>query len=264
MTTPAGAPAALPTPWCDAKVVVVVPTYNEAANLPLLVGELLGLPTPNLRVLVADDDSPDGTGDVPDKLAAEHTDRIIVLHRPGKEGLGRAYVDGISRALATGADYVVQMDADLSHPTEYIPQMLGTTLATGAGLVIGSRYVSGGELAQDWPFHRKLLSGWANFYVETLLSLRIKDMTAGFKIWRADALRDIGLQDIRSNGYSFQVEMHYLAQKHGHKIVEVPIHFNERQHGESKMSFAVKMESALMPFQLRFRHRNAGGQRPKA
>jgi dolichol-phosphate mannosyltransferase len=256
MITSAGAPAALPSPWCDANVVVVVPTYNEAANLPLLVGELLALPMPNLRVLVADDNSPDGTGEVADKLAAEHDARVVVVHRPGKEGLGRAYVDGIGHALEAGADYVVQMDADLSHPTEYIPQMLGTSLSTGASVVIGSRYVSGGELAKDWPLYRKMLSGWANFYVETLLSLRIKDMTAGFKIWRAEALRDIGLHRIRSNGYSFQVEMHYLAQKLGHKIVEIPIHFNERRHGESKMSFAVKMESALMPFQLRFRHRS--------
>jgi dolichol-phosphate mannosyltransferase len=250
-------PASLPSPWCDAHVVVVVPTYNEATSLPRLVDELLALPLPNLRVLVADDNSPDGTGEIADKLAAAHEDRVIVVHRAGKEGLGRAYVDGIGRALASGADFVVQMDADLSHPTEYVPQLLGTMLATRAGLVIGSRYVCGGALAEDWPWYRKTLSGWANFYVNRLLSLQVRDMTAGFKIWRAEVLRDIGLDRIRSNGYSFQVEMHYLAKKRRHKIVEIPIHFNERQHGESKMSLGVKVESALMPFRLRHRYRSS-------
>jgi dolichol-phosphate mannosyltransferase len=257
MVVPASAPAPLPAPWRDAQVVVVVPTYNEATNLPLLVEELLALALPNLRVLVADDNSPDGTGEIADKLAATYEDRVIVVHRAGKEGLGRAYVDGIGRALDAGAEYVVQMDADLSHPTEYVPQLLGTMLATGAGLVIGSRYVSGGALAEDWPLYRKALSGWANFYVQRLLSLQVRDLTSGFKIWRAEVLRDIGLDGIRSNGYSFQVEMHYLAHKRRHKVVEVPIHFNERQHGESKMSFGVKLESAVMPFQLRYRHRRA-------
>jgi dolichol-phosphate mannosyltransferase len=255
MATSASTPAPLPSPWCDAQIVVVVPTYNEATNLPLLVEELLALPLPNLRVLVADDNSPDGTGEVAEKLAAAHDGRVLVVHRAGKEGLGRAYVDGIGRALDAGAEFVVQMDADLSHPPEYVPQLLGTMLATGAGLVIGSRYVSGGALAEDWPLYRKALSGWANFYVKLLLGLQVRDLTAGFKIWRAEVLRDIGLDQIRSNGYSFQVEMHYLTHRRHHKIVEVPIHFNERQHGESKMSFGVKVESALMPFRLRRRHR---------
>lgn len=257
MATSATTPAPLPSPWCDARVVVVVPTYNEATNLPLLVDALLALPLPNLRVLVADDNSPDGTGEVADKLAAAHEGRVIVVHRTGKEGLGRAYVDGIGRALDAGAEFVVQMDADLSHPPEYVPQLLGTMMATGAGLVIGSRYVSGGALAEDWPMYRKALSGWANFYVKRLLGLQVRDLTAGFKIWRAEVLRDIGLDQIRSNGYSFQVEMHYLTHRRRHKIVEVPIHFNERRHGESKMSFGVKVESALMPFQLRRRHRRS-------
>jgi dolichol-phosphate mannosyltransferase len=257
MAVSVGNPAPLPPPWRDAQVVVVVPTYNEATNLPLLVEELLALPLPNLRVLVADDNSPDGTGEVADKLAAAYEHRVIVAHRAGKEGLGRAYVDGIGRALDAGAQYVVQMDADLSHPPAYIPQLLGTMLATGAGVVIGSRYVSGGALAEDWPLYRKALSGWANFYVQRLLGLQIRDLTSGFKIWRAEVVRDIGLDGIRSNGYSFQVEMHYLAYKRRHKIVEVPIHFNERQHGESKMSLGVKVESAIMPFQLRRRHRRA-------
>jgi dolichol-phosphate mannosyltransferase len=245
----------LPVPWRDAAVTVVLPTYNEAGNLPVLVSALLALPLPNLRVLVVDDDSPDGTGKVADELAASSDGRVIVVHRTVKEGLGRAYVDGMSRALDDGAEYVVQMDSDLSHPPEYIPQMLGTLLATRAGVVIGSRYVAGGSLAKEWGFNRRLLSGWANFYVEALLRMRVRDVTAGYKIWARQTLLDIGLDRIHSNGYSFQVEIHYLAARSGHKIVEIPIHFEERAGGISKMTLAVKLESAKVPFQLRWRYR---------
>ena len=248
-------PVELPSPWREARLTVVVPTYNEAGNLPVLVDRLLALPLPNLSILVADDNSPDGTGEVADKLAIEHPERIQVVHRPGKEGLGRAYVDGMSRAMESGAEFVAQMDADLSHPPEALPGMLGSLLSTQASVVIGSRYVPGGELDQAWPLYRRALSGWANFYVHTLLQVRIRDLTAGFKIWRTEALRDIGLDRVQSNGYSFQVEMHYLAAKLGHTILEVPIHFQERNEGESKMTTATKIESALMPFKLRSRHR---------
>ena len=155
----------------------------------MLVERLLALPLPGLSILVADDNSPDGTGEVADKLAVEHPDRIEVVHRAGKEGLGRAYVDGIGRALDGGAEYVAQMDADLSHPPEALPGMLGALLSTQAGVVIGSRYVPGGQLDEAWPLYRRALSGWANLYVHTLLRVRIRDLTAGFKIWRADALR---------------------------------------------------------------------------
>ncbi|MFY1671842.1 polyprenol monophosphomannose synthase [Plantactinospora sp. WMMB334] len=249
-------PVQLPAPWRDAHLTVVVPTYNEAGNLPVLVERLLALPLPGLRILVVDDNSPDGTGEVADKLAIEHPERIEVVHRAGKEGLGRAYVDGIGRALAAGAEYVAQMDADLSHPPEALPGMLGSLLSTQAGVVIGSRYVPGGQLDEAWPLYRRALSGWANFYVHTLLQVRIRDLTAGFKIWRAEALHDIGLHRVQSNGYSFQVEMHYLATKLGHTILEVPIRFQERLDGDSKMTTGTKIESALMPFRLRGRHRN--------
>ena len=241
-------PVQLPSPWGDARLTVVVPTYNEAGNLPVLVERLLALPLPGLKVLVADDNSPDGTGEVADKLAIEHPDRVTVVHRPGKEGLGRALDDG--------ADFVAQMDADLSHPPEALPGMLGALLSTQASVVIGSRYVPGGELDENWPLYRRALSGWANLYVHTLLRVLIRDLTAGFKIWRSDALRAIGLDRVQSNGYSFQVEMHYLATKLGHTILEVPIRFEERRDGDSKMTTATKIESALMPFKLRSRHRN--------
>jgi dolichol-phosphate mannosyltransferase len=251
-------PVQLPAPWRDARVTVVVPTYNEAGNLPVLAKRLLALPLPGLSVLVVDDNSPDGTGEVADKLAIEHPERIQVVHRAGKEGLGRAYVDGISRAVDAGAEYVAQMDADLSHPPESLPGMLGVLLSTDAGLVIGSRYVPGGQLDEAWPLYRRALSGWANLYVHSLLRVRIRDLTAGFKIWRADVLRDIGLHRVQSNGYSFQVEMHYLASRLGHTIIEVPIRFEERKDGDSKMTTATKIESAVMPFRLRSRHRNIG------
>ncbi|MBQ0992665.1 polyprenol monophosphomannose synthase [Micromonospora sp. PSH03] len=249
-------PVQLPSPWRDARLTVVVPTYNEAGNLPTLVERLLALPLPGLRILVADDNSPDGTGEVADKLAIEHPDRVEVVHRAGKEGLGRAYVDGMTRAIEGGAEYVAQMDADLSHPPEALPGMLGALLSTQASVVIGSRYVPGGELDENWPLYRRALSGWANLYVHTLLRVRIRDLTAGFKIWQAEALRDIDLERVQSNGYSFQVEMHYLATKLGHTILEVPIRFEERRDGVSKMTTATKVESALMPFRLRSKHRN--------
>jgi dolichol-phosphate mannosyltransferase len=250
-------PVELPSPWCDSRVTVVLPTYNEVENVPVIIRALLDLPLPELRVLVVDDNSPDGTGQVAEELAAElnagGSERVQVVHRPGKQGLGRAYLDGMRRALDSGADFVVQMDADLSHPPGYIPQLLGTLLATQAGMVIGSRYVTGGELAHQWGLHRRLLSAWANFYVQRVLSLRIRDVTAGFKLWRATTLRDLDLDEISSNGYSFQVEMNYRTLLRGHKIVELPIHFDERQHGASKMSLAVQWESALVPLRLRFR-----------
>jgi dolichol-phosphate mannosyltransferase len=244
----------LPEPWRSAAVTVVLPTYNEAANLPVVVAELLSLPLSGLRVLVADDNSPDGTGRIADELAAQYgADRMTVVHRPGKQGLGRAYVDGMTRAIATGTEFVVQMDSDLSHAPKYLPQMLGTLLSANADVVIGSRYVAGASLASEWSWHRRALSGFANYYVRALLHLGIRDVTAGFKIWRSSALEAIDVASIRSNGYSFQVEMNYRTVRRGLKIVELPIHFADRREGESKMNVRVQLESALVPFLLRRR-----------
>jgi dolichol-phosphate mannosyltransferase len=248
------AAASLPEPWRSMAVTVVVPTYNEAANLPVLAEALLGLPLSGLRVLVADDNSPDGTGKVADLLAEQDgAGRLSVVHRLAKEGLGRAYVDGMQRAMAEGAEFVIQMDSDLSHPPACVPQMLGTLLSTGADIVIGSRYVAGASLAREWSWHRRALSHWANVYVQLLLGMQIRDVTAGFKIWRRSALETIDLASITSNGYSFQVEMNYRAVKRGLKIVEIPIHFADRTAGESKMSLGVQLESALLPLRLRRR-----------
>jgi dolichol-phosphate mannosyltransferase len=250
-------PVVLPMEWRSRPVTVVLPTYNEADSLPVIVGALLALPLTGLRILVVDDNSPDGTGDVAEKLAAEHNTSeralLAVLHRPGKQGLGRAYLAGMTQALADGAEFVVQMDSDLSHDPKHIPEMLGALLSTRAGVVIGSRYTVSGSLDQSWGLHRKLLSAWANFYVHRILGLPVRDVTAGYKLWHRDTLLDIELGTVHSNGYSFQVEMNYRTLAHGHKILEIPIHFAERRHGTSKMSLTTQLESALMPIRLRLR-----------
>ncbi len=235
-----------------AKIVVVVPTYNERDNLPVLAGLLSDLNLPGLELLVVDDNSPDGTGDVADELAKASPEKVGVLHRTAKDGLGRAYVAGITRALDEGADIVIQMDADLSHPASVVPTMVETLRTTEAGVVIGSRYVPGGSAAAEWGWHRRALSAFANFYVNAILRLHVKDATAGFKAWKADTLRWIDVSSIGSNGYSFQVEMNYRTVKRGLKIAEVPIHFEERTEGVSKMSLKVQLESALMPWKLLF------------
>ncbi|HEY8047085.1 MAG TPA: polyprenol monophosphomannose synthase [Streptosporangiaceae bacterium] len=256
---PASAPAVeLPEPWRSAAVTVVLPTYNEAANLPVIAAALFALPLPRLRILVADDNSPDGTGDIADQLADRYGAlKMTVVHRPAKQGLGRAYVDGMTRALQEGAEFVAQMDSDLSHAPGYLPEMLGTMLATNADVVIGSRYVAGASLAQEWAWYRKALSGFANVYVRVLLRLGMRDVTAGFKLWRGPALTALDIGSTQSNGYSFQVEMNYRAVQRGLKIIELPIRFSERQAGQSKMSLRVQFESALMPFRLRRRANGA-------
>jgi len=233
------------------KITVVVPTYNERDNLPNLVGLLAGLGVPDLRVLVVDDNSPDGTGEVAEKLSVEAPIPVGVLHRTVKDGLGRAYVAGMTRALDEGADIVVQMDGDLSHPVTAIPVMIEKLATTDAAVVLGSRYVEGGATASEWPWHRKALSAWANFYVNAILQLHVKDATAGFKAWRAETLRAIDVASVQSNGYAFQVEMNYRVVRRGLRIAEVPIRFEERAEGASKMSLGVQLESALIPWKLR-------------
>jgi len=244
------------------RVTVVIPTYNEADNLPAIAAALLALPLAGLQLLIVDDNSPDGTGAVADQLAHEYNvataarSRLLVLHRAGKGGLGTAYVAGMQRALTDGADYVVQMDADFSHSPSYIPQMVGVMLATEADVVIGSRYVPGGTLDEGWGLWRQWISWWANFYSRMILGLRIRDMTAGFKLWKRQALLDIGLERIRSNGYSFQVEMAYLCEKLGYHLIEIPIHFEDRRIGQSKLDIPVKLESAWRTWQIRWRYRD--------
>ena len=248
----------------DVRLTVVIPTYNEVDNLAAMARAVLDLPIPGLQLLVVDDNSPDGTGAVADEIAAQANagpaagvrPRMLVLHRTGKGGLGTAYVHGMTRALVDGATHIVQMDADFSHSPAYIPRMLLVMLATDADVIIGSRYVPGGTLDERWSWWRRFMSAWANFYSRAILNLRIRDMTAGFKLWRRDALLGVGLETIRSNGYSFQVEMAYLCEKLGYRLIEIPIHFEDRRIGQSKLDVPVKLESAWRTWQIRWRYRH--------
>jgi dolichol-phosphate mannosyltransferase len=238
----------------DARTVVVIPTYNEADNLPALVAELHALAVPGLSVLIVDDNSPDGTGRVADTLVERFSGVVSVRHRPEKQGLGRAYLDGFTIALAADADYIIQMDADFSHPPSSILTML--TAIVDCDVVIGSRYVPGGRVDERWSWWRRLLSWWANeIWSRRILNLKTRDITAGFKCWRRQALLGIQLDRVQSNGYAFQVEMTYLTERLGYRIKEIPIYFEDRRIGRSKMSVSVKLQGALdvIRIWLRFR-----------
>lgn len=236
------------------KTIVVIPTYNEVNNIPTLAEELLNLDIPDLSILIIDDNSPDGTADVAEKLAEDHPGRLYVMRRPGKMGLGTAYKDGFRRALEMGAQAIVQMDADFSHSPSYIPGML--ELLDQYDVVIGSRYVKGGRLDERWSFWRYLLSWWANaVYTRLILGLQTKDTTAGFKAWRRETLTGIGLDRIRSNGYDFQVEMAFVTEKLGYQVIETPIYFEDRRIGRSKMDVPIKIEAALRVWDILWRHR---------
>jgi len=230
--------------------LVVVPTYNERENLPILVDGILA--HDGFGVLVVDDGSPDGTGEVADRLAASYPGRVEVMHRTGARGLGRSYVDGLRRALQTDAMLIFQMDADLSHNPEYLP-----ALAAGAGdhdVVIGSRYLQGVSVV-NWPLHRIFLSAFANKYIKAVTGLSPSDCTSGFRCWRREALAKIPLDRVASAGYAFLVEMLYRAAETGSRIGEVPIIFVERRQGQSKVSRAVLLESLITPWRLRLRSR---------
>ncbi len=239
----------------DDLVCVVLPTYNEADNLPALTAALLALPVANLQVIVVDDSSPDGTGVAADRLAARHPGRVHVLHRTEARGLGRAYIAGFRYALQLGAQYIVQMDADFSHSPTDVPRLLEACKT--ADLVIGSRYVEGGGLDSDWNWWRRFLSWWANkVWAQLFLGTAVQDATAGFRCWRRATLQGIGLDRVRSNGYVFQVEMSYMAERLNFRIVEIPIFFEERRVGRSKMTTGVKVEATWRTVALRWRHRH--------
>jgi len=230
--------------------LVVVPTYNERDNLPILAQGILA--HPGFRLLVVDDASPDGTGAVADALARQHAGRVHVLHRSGPRGLGRSYVDGLRRALDTGAELIFQMDADLSHNPEYLPAMAAA--AAEYDVVIGSRYLTGVSVV-NWPLHRIFLSAFANRYVRTVTGISVSDCTSGFRCWRRTALARLPLGSMVSNGYAFVVEMLFEASRRGCRIGEVPIIFIERRQGQSKVSARVLLESLIVPWRLKFRRR---------
>ncbi len=233
------------------KTLVVVPTYNEADNIANFSAAILTLSVP-LDILIVDDASPDGTGQIADRLVAE-SDRMHVLHRTGLRGLGRAYVDGFRWAIERGYDRIFQMDADFSHSPHYLPEMLAKSEA--CDVVVGSRYVSGGGHDEKWETGRVLLSAWANVYARLILGLKVHDATAGFKCWTRHALERIQLDRVKSNGYVFQVEMAFLSQRLGLRVIEFPIYFEDRRIGQSKMSIPVKLEAAWRTWQVGWRHR---------
>jgi len=236
------------------QITLVVPTYNEAENLPKLVSALLSLPVPDLNILIVDDNSPDGTGKIADELTQAHPKQISVLHRPGKEGLGRAYLHGFQVALDNGAEVVGQMDSDFSHPPEKIPEMV--IAIEKHPIVTGSRYIKGGAVDRHWPLWRKGLSAFGNFYARTILGIPLRDVTGGFRLYQRETLRKMPLHRVRSNGYVFQVELAYLAYLCGFTAFEVPIYFADRKWGESKMSFRIQLEAALRVWQVKIAYRD--------
>jgi dolichol-phosphate mannosyltransferase len=227
---------------------VVLPTYDEAENLPGIATAILAS-LPGATLLVVDDGSPDGTGELADALAAADA-RVRVRHRPAKAGLGRAYLDGFGIAIAGGATAVIQMDADWSHEPFALPSLLAPIVADTADLVIGSRYVAGGRV-EDWGLGRRLISRLGSTFARVVLSLRPHDLTGGFKAWRASTLAAIPFDGIHAGGYVFQIEMTHRASRAGARVAEVPITFRDRQVGRSKMSRRIIVEALLVVVRLR-------------
>ena len=227
------------------RTLIVIPTYNERINLPVIVQRIMR-ETP-FEVLVVDDKSPDGTGALADELAREYAPRVRVLHREPPRGLGRSYIDGLRHAIALGGDRICQMDADLSHGPEYLQALVDAT--EHADVAVGSRYITGVSVA-NWPLRRLLLSLGANCYVRLITGVPAHDVTSGFKCWRREALNEVLQQPLRSQGYALQFEMLYHAFRFRRRITEVPIVFVERRVGASKMSWRVIWESVLRPIQL--------------
>jgi dolichol-phosphate mannosyltransferase len=228
---------------------IVVPTYQEAENIGPISVAILGA-VPDATLLVVDDGSPDGTGTIADDLAAVDA-RIRVRHRPAKQGLGRAYLDGFGVALSGGAAIVVQMDADFSHSPDRLPGLLAPIVDGRADLVIGSRYVTGGGVV-DWGIGRRILSRGGSLFARVVLGLRPHDLTGGFKAWRAETLAGVPFEGVHAGGYVFQIEMTFRAQRRGARIVEVPIVFADRRVGQSKMSRRIVVEALVVVVQLRF------------
>ena len=227
------------------KTLVLIPTYNERDNLPVLVADVMKIP--GTEVLVIDDQSPDGTGQIADALGLEYPGRVNVMHRTGRRGLGVSYLDGFRHAVGTNADLVVQMDADRSHDPQYLPAMIEA--AAAADLVVGSRYLHGISVV-NWPLRRIILSTFANTYIRTVTGLGVRDCTTGYRCWRRDALAKLPLDRIVSEGYAFVVEVTFLAASVGLRITESPIIFIERREGASKLSSGILFESLLTPWRL--------------
>lgn len=230
-------------------VLVVIPTYNERENIGRIVREIMTLGA-RYRVLVVDDSSPDGTAEIVQALRGEFAERVDLLLRQTKSGIGRAYVEGFEQALATGVPLIAQMDADHSHAPEDLARLVAAV--PGHDLVLASRYIPGGQTV-GWPWHRKMISRGGGIYAGLILGVPIRDLTGGFKVWRREALEGIGLPSIRSDGYCFQIETTYRALRNGASTTQVPITFHDRVAGKSKLSRRVVVEAAFMVWKLRLR-----------
>lgn len=234
------------------RIGVVIPTYNEAENLRELIPALFALPL-DLHLLIVDDNSPDGTGQQADQMSLEYDGRLRVLHRPGKMGFASAYIQGFQYFLGRHMDAIGQMDADFSHdPSELVAM---AEHLEGSGLVVGSRYTTGGSIDQQWSFARCRLSAFGNSYARSILGLPYRDITTGYRLWSFDALAGIPLDRIHSSGYVFLIELTYLAHRLGVKITELPIYFADRTRGQTKMTFRIQLEAAWRVWQLRLIHR---------
>lgn len=235
-------------------ICIIIPTYNEVENLPLIVERLRALPLEDLSILIIDDNSPDGTGALADELAVRTNGQVSVMHRSGKLGLGTAYISGFKQVLEKNVDFIAHMDADFSHEPKKITEFVKAI--EGSDVVFGSRYTPGGSLDRDWPLWRKWLSNFGNTYARTILRIPTKDLTGGFRLWRRETLAAMPWDRVRSNGYVFMVETAYLAHKLGFRIKEVPIYFAERTRGKSKMDLSIQLEAALRVWSLIPRYRD--------
>lgn len=238
----------------EGQVAIVIPTYNEAGNLPALAERLFALGIPNMKIIIIDDNSPDGTAEIAKELNHKFDQRLELIERDSKQGLGTAYVRGFRQALDGGADYVLQMDADLSHEPEYIPDFIEALKE--ADVVVGSRYTTGGGIDEKWSIKRRLLSSMGNIGIRMASGLKVKDSTTGFKAFRASTLRSLKMSDFRCKGFGFQAEVAYACQQQGHKVVEYPITFYDRSKGQSKMSINIMLEAIWRLTLLRWNHQN--------
>jgi dolichol-phosphate mannosyltransferase len=243
------------------KTFIVIPTYNEAENLPLIVGALFQLEISDLNILIVDDNSPDRTGEIAETLKGDNPDKINIIHREGKLGLGSAYIQGFKKCLELGAEAIIQMDADFSHNPEKVISLLEQLKEYD--MVLGSRYVSGGSLDESWAAWRKSLSSFGNFYARLILRLPILDVTGGFRAWRRETLLALPLERVRSQGYAFQVEMTYITHSLGFKIKEIPIYFADRERGDSKMSLGIQIEAARRVWSILVEYRDLKKKRPR-
>ncbi len=229
------------------KTLIIIPTYNEIENLSQIVAAIFSF-APKTDVLIVDDNSPDGTGQLADQMGSQDA-RVHAMHRSGKLGLGTAYIAGFKYAIENGYDAAFEMDADFSHDPKYLPDFLKAI--EHADLVIGSRYIPGGD-TPNWSFLRRFISGGGNIYARLMLGLPVQDATAGFRCYRREVLQNIGLDEVKSQGYGFQVEMTYRVMKQGYKIVETPIIFMDRRVGKSKMSRTIFLEAFIYVLRTRF------------